>query len=129
MVDNLAVKQALFSRGAPSALPKPPDEYRLSVLLNVEIALIDQNEAADWSGSAVGPPFSVVIMSSLSAEARRALLLAASLAPVWKCQKYVWIVVVLRVVSFQQRRLRHLDARCCSVRDASPTVPQVLIGF
>lgn len=63
-------------------LPKPPDEYRLSVPLNVEIALIDQNETADWSGSAIGRPFSVVIMSSLSAEARRALLLAASLAPV-----------------------------------------------
>lgn len=83
MVDNLAVKQALFSRRSPvCVLPKPPDEYRLSVLLNVEFALIDQNEAADWSGAAAGRPFSVVIMSSLSAEARRALLLAASLAPV-----------------------------------------------
>lgn len=106
-------------------LPKPPDEYRLSVLLNVEIALIDQNETADWSGSA----FSAGIMSSLSAEARRALLLAASLAPVWKSQKYIWIFVVFRMFSFQQRRLRHREARCCSMRDASPTIPQVLIWF
>lgn len=83
MVDNLAVKRMLFSRRSPvGVLPKPPDEYRLSVLLNVEIALIDRNETADWSGSEIGRPFSVVIMSSLSAEARRALLLAASLAPV-----------------------------------------------
>lgn len=78
MVDNLAVKQTLFSRRRPvCVLPKPPDEYRLSVLPNVEIALIDQNESADWSGSAIRRLFSVVIMSSLSA-----LLLAASFAPV-----------------------------------------------
>lgn len=55
MVDNLALKQTLLSRRSLAcALPKPPDEHRLSVLLNVEIALIDQNETADWSGSVIG---------------------------------------------------------------------------
>lgn len=48
--------------------PSPPDEHRLSVLLNEEIALIDQNETADWSGGAIGRPFSVAIVSSPRAE-------------------------------------------------------------